>query len=57
MIPLGMTITIDSLGRCVIPKPLRDAFHLENPGEVEVLATDEGVLIRNVRYEIVEKKR
>ena len=57
MVPLGMTITIDSLGRCVIPKPLRDAFHLENPGEVEVLATDEGVLIRNVRYEIVEKKR
>ncbi len=49
-----MSIAIDSLGRCVIPKSLRDAFGLEMSGEIEVLATNEGILIRNIRYRFVE---
>ena len=53
---IGMSITIDSLGRCVIPKGLREAFGLEKPGEIEILATSEGILIRNIRYRFVEIK-
>ena len=50
---IGVFKEIDKLGRLVIPKEMRELFHLE--GEVEVIGTDAGVLIRNPKYEIVEK--
>ena len=39
-------------GRLVIPKEMRLKFHLER--EVEILPTDEGILIRNPKYRIIE---
>ena len=50
---LGITRYIDSLGRLVIPKEIRELYGLSDI--VEILPTDEGVLIRNPRY-IIEIK-
>ena len=43
---------IDKLGRLVIPKEMRDIYHLAE--KVEIVATDEGVLIRNPVYKVVQ---
>ena len=51
---IGVMKEIDRLGRIVIPKEMRDTFKLDKI--VEILVTPEGVLIRNPRSEIIEKK-
>ena len=48
---IGIFREMDKLGRIVIPIEFRSTFKLEN--EVEILATDEGVLIRNPKYKVV----
>ena len=50
---IGVMKEIDRLGRIVTPKEMRDTFKLDKI--VEILVTPEGVLIRNPRYEIIEK--
>ena len=50
---LGIKKEIDRLGRIVIPKDLRIRYNFEN--EVELIATNEGVLIKNSEYVLVEK--
>jgi len=52
---VGIIKEIDSLGRIVIPKELRQRFNLV--GEVEVLATEYGVLLRNSQYELIKKNK
>ena len=42
----------DRLGRIVIPKELRERYKLN--GEVEIVATENGVLLRNKEYELVK---
>ena len=42
---IGVLKEIDRLGRIVIPKELRDRYFLES--EVEIIATTDGVLIKN----------
>ena len=42
---------VDRLGRIVIPKELRERFLLND--EVEIVATEEGVLLRNPKYRLV----
>ena len=56
MTPIGVILKIDGLGRCVIPKPMREALHIENFDSVEILLTKEGLLIRNPQYEIIKKQ-
>ena len=48
---IGIIREIDSLGRIVVPKEIRKIYGLEN--EVEIIATDNGVLLRNPKYHIV----
>jgi len=43
---------VDSLGRVTLPKELRRVFHLEKDVPVEILATENGILIRNPTIEI-----
>lgn len=50
----GVIKEIDQIGRLVIPKEFRERFNLIN--EVEILATENGVLIRNPEYVIVRKE-
>lgn len=41
-----MKITIDAAGRVVVPKLLRDQFHLVPGSELEIEPTGDGVIIR-----------
>ena len=50
----GILKEIDNLGRLVIPKELRERFNLDK--EVEIIATENGVLIRNPEYVLVKKE-
>ena len=45
---------IDNLGRLCIPKEMRKMFDLKD--KVEVVATTEGVLIKNTEYMLVKRK-
>ena len=49
---IGITKEFDKLGRIVIPKDLRERFGLFR--EVEIVATEDGVLIKNPEYELVK---
>ena len=49
---IGVLKEIDRLGRIVIPKELRERYFLES--EVEIIATTDGVLIKNPEYSLVK---
>lgn len=46
MTNIGIIKNIDSLGRIVIPKEYRKAFGLKTNESIEILATNEGILLR-----------
>lgn len=54
-IGMGIIKELDDLGRLCIPKEMRDMFHFDK--KVEVVVTEEGVLIRNSKYVLVEKSK
>ena len=41
-----MKTTIDAAGRLVVPKSLREQFHLTPGSEIEIESTADGVIIR-----------
>lgn len=51
---IGVIKEIDSLGRIVIPKEMRDRLFFDN--RVEVVLTKDGVLLRNPEYELIKIK-
>ena len=51
---IGVVKQVDSLGRVVIPKDFRERMGLE--GCVEIILTEEGVLIRSPKFKLVEIK-
>lgn len=58
MTNIGIIRKMDSLGRITLPKEMRRLFRLEKDDWVEILATDEGILLRvpNVKVERTETK-
>ena len=52
---IGVTKEIDSLGRLVIPKEMRETFNLDKT--VELIVTQDGILIRNPKYVLIEKSK
>ena len=54
MSQIGIIKSFDGLGRIVIPKELRERYALSH--EVEIIATERGVLIRNPEYVLVKEK-
>lgn len=46
MTNIGIVRKMDSLGRIVIPKEFRRVFKLDKNDEIEILATEEGILLR-----------
>ena len=52
---VGVIKEIDSLGRIVIPKEFRDRLMLDK--KVELVLTDNGVLIRNSEYTLVKASK
>lgn len=49
---IGIIKEFDKLGRLVVPKELRERFALND--EVEIVATEEGVLLKNPHYRLVK---
>ena len=47
---IGVLKEIDRLGRIVIPKEFRERYLLDN--KVEIVATREGILIKNPKYRL-----
>ena len=56
MTRIGITRKIDTLGRLVIPKEMRLFFQMHAQEYVEVIATEQGILIRNPVYEVRKKE-
>jgi AbrB family looped-hinge helix DNA binding protein len=50
---IGVIKEIDELGRLVIPKEMRQLFGFEK--SVEVVVTEDGVLVRNPQYKLVKR--
>lgn len=50
---VGILKEIDALGRLVIPKEMRALFRLDN--KVELVITNEGILIRSPQYTLIKK--
>ena len=50
---IGVFKSFDKLGRIVIPKEFRERYSLNT--EVEIIATKDGVLIRNPEYTLTKK--
>ena len=50
---IGVVKEIDTLGRLVIPKEMRDLFKFEK--EIELVITENGVLVRNPEYKLIKK--
>jgi AbrB family looped-hinge helix DNA binding protein len=44
----GMTIKIDKAGRIVLPKPVRERFHLREGSELEIEEHSDGLTLRPV---------
>ena len=49
---IGIVKEIDKLGRIVIPKELRELYGLAN--HVEVVPTENGIILRNPKYKLVK---
>lgn len=50
---IGVNKDIDKLGRVVIPKEMRELFKIEK--EIELVITEDGVLVRNPEYKLIKK--
>lgn len=50
---VGITKEIDALGRLQIPKDIRE--RLELTGEVELIVTPDGLLVRSNEYRLVRR--
>ena len=51
---VGIIKSFDKLGRIVIPKDLRERFALDD--SVEIIATTDGVLLKNPEYVLTKKE-
>ncbi|MBO7304606.1 MAG: AbrB/MazE/SpoVT family DNA-binding domain-containing protein [Clostridia bacterium] len=49
----GINKEVDKLGRIVIPKEMRELFNITE--RVELVVTDEGILLRNPKYKLTRK--
>ena len=52
MTQIGIVRKVDSLGRVTLPKELRRVFCLEKDSQIEILATDQGILLRVPNIEV-----
>lgn len=52
MTKLGIIRKVDDLGRIVIPKEIRNFFHIGINDEVEIVVTTDGILLKKPEYEV-----
>ena len=51
---VGIKRQVDKLGRIVIPKEYREFYHIDHNDEVFIVDTNDGLLITNHKYKVVE---
>ena len=51
---IGIIKEIDKAGRICVPKEMRERYNLK--GEIELVATTEGLLVRSQKYVLVKKE-
>lgn len=56
MMVVGVTRRVDELGRVTIPAEIRKTYHLNKNDSVEILGTDDGILLRIPGIEIIRKR-
>lgn len=49
---IGIIRKTDKLGRIVIPKEIRDFFNIDICEPVEIIATENGILLRKTSYKL-----
>jgi len=54
MITFGIQKKIDSLGRIVLPKEIREFYCMDENDTVEVVPTENGILIRKPGYKVIK---
>lgn len=52
MTNIGIVRKVDSLGRVTLPKELRSVFRLDKDGKIEILSTNQGILLRVPNIEV-----
>ncbi|MBE6903642.1 MAG: AbrB/MazE/SpoVT family DNA-binding domain-containing protein [Ruminococcaceae bacterium] len=52
MTQIGILRKVDALGRVTLPKEFRRVFRLNKDDEIEILATEEGILLRIPNIEV-----
>ena len=52
MTQIGIVRKVDSLGRVTLPKEFRRVFRLDKDDKIEILATDQGILLRVPNIEV-----
>lgn len=52
MTGIGIVRKVDSLGRVTIPKELRRIFGLDKNEQIEIFATEQGILLRVTDIEV-----
>ena len=57
MTNIGIVRKVDSLGRVTLPKELRRVFCLDKDSQIEIFATDQGILLRVPNIEIKRTDR
>ena len=57
MTQIGIVRKVDSLGRVTLPKELRRVFCLDKDSQIEILATNQGILLRVPNIEIKRTDR
>ncbi len=57
MTNIGIVRKVDSLGRVTLPKELRRVFCLDKDSQIEILATEQGILLRVPNIEIKRTDR
>lgn len=50
---LGIQKKIDKLGRIVLPKEIRKIYHIKNGDYVEILPTENGILLKKVEDKLL----
>ena len=55
MINIGLIRKIDNLGRITLPKEFRKLYMIEDQDDIEIIATEEGIMLKKPNIEIKRK--
>lgn len=53
MTNIGIVRKVDSFGRVTLPKDFRRVFCLDKDDKVEILATEQGILLRSPNIKVI----